>query len=553
MKTRRFSAHRRLGILPRSALAMAGLLCMAQATSAAQSPMLQAPSQSVPNQSGPVPSGPTPQLSKPAAKKHGKHADPASDGVQPAFTIPVGPLGFAPPAQFYLGDRLSQVSLNFLDESTLLFTFRVPGLIAREPVTPGQTASSEIIQEERNIRALVLSLPGGKVTAEAVWRLHDFAPYLWMLHDHRFLLRDRNQLKSGDASLHLEPFLRFPGPVKYVELDPTERLLVAETVEAPAVESGQSDQDGIHATPDAQAEVAGPPSVIPGRGSDSHKHEPEHQSLLRILRMDDRKVLLFTRTDGGVVHLPLDGDGFYEASRGSGVNWNINYRDFSGAEDPVMQVASTCYPTLDVLSPGVVLASACTDVGGRKLIALTRDRRRLWEAAIPPTRVWPLLVRAADSPRMARASLDVSHPVAPTNPLDPEDIRGQTIQVYDVATGSVVLTGPASPVLDGGGGFALSPSGRRFAVLNDGAIQVFDLKAVPAVPSAAPSKSNPAQSKPAPSAPPAPIPDAPLPDAPNQTEPISSPPQANHYNLVVNLMAGRTLWPPPLCATQLPP
>jgi hypothetical protein len=504
MKTRRFSAQRRLGILPRSALAMASLVCMAQASGRPQNPVSQAP----------APSGPTPILSTPAAKKHTKHTAPATDGVQPALSIPVGPLGFAPPALFYLGDRLSQVSLNFLDESTLLFTFRVPGLIAREPVAPGQTASSEIIQEERNIRALVLSLPTGKVTAEAVWRLHDFAPYLWVLRNHHFLLRDRNQLQSGDASLHLEPFLRFPGPVKYVELDPAERLLVAETVEAPAVESGQSDQDGIHATPDTQAEVAGPPSVIPGNGSDSHRPVAEHQSLLRIVRMDDRKVLLFTRTDGGVVHLPLDGDGFYEASRGSGVNWTISYRDFSGAEEPVMQVASACYPSLDVLSPGVVLASACTDVGGRKLIALTRDKRRLWEAAVSPTRVWPLLVRAADSPRMARASLDVTHPVAPSNPLDPEDIRGQTIQVFDVATGNVVLTGPAAPVLDGGGGFALSPSGRRFAVLNDGAIQVFDLKAVPEVPPAAPSHSKPATSVPAAPIPDAPIPDEPLPDSP---------------------------------------
>jgi hypothetical protein len=245
---------------------------------------------------------------------------------------------------------------------------------------------------------------------------------------------------------------------------------------------------------------------------------PEHRNLLRILRMDDRKVLLFTRTDGGTVHLPLDGDGYYDAVRGNGVNWMISYRDFSGAESPVMQVASSCYPSLDVLSPGVVLASACNDMGGRKLIALTRDKRKLWEVPVPSTKVWPLLVRAANSPRMARASLDVTHPVATTNPLDRDDIRGQSIQVFDVATGSVVLNGPATPVLDGGGGFALSPSGRRFAVLNAGAIQVFDLKAVPAVPppsaSTAASPASPVVPIPAQPIPDAPDPDAPAPDVP---------------------------------------
>jgi len=38
-----------------------------------------------------------------------------------------------------------------------------------------------------------------------------------------------------------------------------------------------------------------------------------------------------------------------------------------------------------------------------------------------------------------------------------------------------VLTTPASPVLDGGGNVAISPSGKREAVLNAGAIQVFEL------------------------------------------------------------------------------
>ncbi len=56
---------------------------------------------------------------------------PGKPSSAPAFTIPVEPLGFAPPAVFYLGLGESFVSLDFLDESRLLFTFRVPGLIRR--------------------------------------------------------------------------------------------------------------------------------------------------------------------------------------------------------------------------------------------------------------------------------------------------------------------------------------------------------------------------------------------------------------------------------------
>jgi len=60
-------------------------------------------------------------------------------------------------------------------------------------------------------------------------------------------------------------------------------------------------------------------------------------------------------------------------------------------------------------------------------------------------------------------------------PLSFDDVKGQLVEVYDTTSGMRVLTTPASPVLDGGGNVAISPSGKRVAVLNAGAIQVFEL------------------------------------------------------------------------------
>ncbi len=68
-------------------------------------------------------------------------------------------------------------------------------------------------------------------------------------------------------------------------------------------------------------------------------------------------------------------------------------------------------------------------------------------------------------------------------PLISDDIKGQLVRVLDGATGDVVFESPVSPVLDAGGNVAISPSGRRVAVINAGAIQVFDLPAPPAFPS----------------------------------------------------------------------
>ncbi len=71
---------------------------------------------------------------------------PEKPSLPPEFSIPVGPLGFSAPATSYLGLRWCFVSLDFLDENRLLFTFRVPGLIHRDP---GESEGSEERQDPR--------------------------------------------------------------------------------------------------------------------------------------------------------------------------------------------------------------------------------------------------------------------------------------------------------------------------------------------------------------------------------------------------------------------
>jgi hypothetical protein len=89
--------------------------------------------------------------------------------------------------------------------------------------------------------------------------------------------------------------------------------------------------------------------------------------------------------------------------------------------------------------------------------------------------VWPLLIKSPDGSRVARETLAVSHAVNAYSPLDPDEIKGQLVRVFDAANGKEALAAPATPALDAGGNVAISPSGRRVAVLNAGAIQVFEL------------------------------------------------------------------------------
>jgi hypothetical protein len=391
-------------------------------------------------------------------KKDAKGAPPVEkpqpSASQPAaFSLPVEPLGFFAPGAIYQGQRESLVSLDFLDENHLLFTFHAPGLIHRE-------AGAD---HERQIRAVVLALPTGAVTAEALWTLHDRGRYLWMLNDGHFLLRDQNELKIGDASLELKPALHFRGPLLWVEMDPKQQLMVAESQEAEG------------AKPEA-GDVPSPATASAGISTDDEPSNAKPDIVLRILRRPSAQVMLVSRTRI-TVHLPINSDGFVETLRGKGHEWVLNMNYFTGGNRMIGTLDSMCAPSVEFVSDSEVLVTTCNPDGSRWMVAMATDGKRLWDAAKPSTQIWPRLIMAPNGLRVARETLLATHEVNTLTPLSFDDLRGQVVEVYNAATGKAELTAQASPILDGGGNVAISPTARRVAVLDAGAIKVYELPA----------------------------------------------------------------------------
>ena len=81
---------------------------------------------------------------------------------QPTVRIPVEPLGYRPPGRLYLLARYSTTSLDFIDSTHLLLTFRQPRLLVRHE---GSDGLDQVIQ------ALVLELPRMKVEARSAMQL----------------------------------------------------------------------------------------------------------------------------------------------------------------------------------------------------------------------------------------------------------------------------------------------------------------------------------------------------------------------------------------------
>ncbi len=378
----------------------------------------------------------------------------------PALTIPVEPLGFTPPGSFYLGMRYTMVSLDFLDENHLLFTFRVPGLIHRDP------KAADASSQERQIRAVVLRLPEGSVQAETVWTLHDRARYLWMLPDGHFLLRDQDNIQVGDATLQLKPFLHFPGPVQWVEMDPERKYVVTGSTEPPTTASKAGD---VPSPGTAAAQVV----------DDESNRDPEPDLILRILRRDTGKVMLVSHVRTAV-HLPINSEGYLETLRGRGTSWVLNLNYFTGGSKVLGSVESVCSPMIDFLSLREFLVTGCGSSGEPRLVAMSTTGRRLWDQPASGSAVWPLLVTSPDGLRLARETLLSNHSVNASAPLGTEDIKGQDVQVFDAVTGKVALRAQALPIFDAGGNVAISPSNQKVAIVRAQGIQVFDLPAAPA-------------------------------------------------------------------------
>lgn len=406
----------------------------------------------------PLPSGTGPQRNAKQRKIFDQY--PQNPSVPPAFSIPTGPLGFSIPGENYFLRRQSLVSLDFLDEDRILFTFHVSGLIERD-------ADDKSEGGKQQIRALVLTLPSGKIESQAEWVVPDRSRYLWMLNDGHFLLRGPDGLDEGDAELKMKPNLRLPGRLLWIQMDPGQQLMIANSRETANAEQ-KRDERGFPATETAPAGgQKGEQDVLV-----SHTIKRASGEVMHVSR--------FPWTSQ-TSDWPMNSEGYLEMSRDKGINWLLKLNYYAGGDRVAAHVESTCPPQYSYVSESALLVATCDPKGGWKLEAMSTNGNSLWETRVATNTMWPLLVMDPSGSRLARETLLLKRSAEHyKHLLGASDIQGQMVRVFDTANGKMVLEAPLTPMLDGGGNVAISPSGHRVAVLNAGAIEIFQLPAPPA-------------------------------------------------------------------------
>ena len=377
--------------------------------------------------------------------------EPAGPG--PEERIPVAPLGYRPPGPLYMLSGKAFGSLDFIDDQHLLFTFHQPRLMRREE-HPGRNDSDQIIH------AVTLALPDGTVQASAEWRMHDRSRYLWPLGGGKFLIRQRNSYLVTDGSLKLHPYIEVATPVLETEVSPDGRVLVVEH----EFERHTPEQ---HSKLEAQAMQYGEPP-------------PAEDTQITLINIATREVLAALRTETPI-HVPITSTGYVGVAKDKGEDeFLVRFISFGGQELVLGKVASTCTPHENFVNPNAMMIESCgpktSDV---YLDTWTTAGKKLWSGHREGRLVWPTFAYSRSGGRFAVSLLRVSHSIDMVDSLNDEDVKEQVVQVFDAATGSLLMSTNASPILTGGQNFALSEDGEHLAVLREGAIEIYNVPSVP--------------------------------------------------------------------------
>jgi hypothetical protein len=387
-------------------------------------------------------------------------------GPPPNVRIEVAPLGYVAPSRAYMSYRYSTATLDFIDNDHLLFTFRDAGLMHRVPGDPTE-------DQDQIIRAVVLDISTGKPVEENQWRMHDRQRYLWPLHDGQFLVRQRNSLYLTDAHLELRPYLQFDNPLQAVEIAPDRKLMVVEV------------QKIVAPDPD-------PPNANDGLLGGLSTPRRKRTTVI-VLRPGEHTALAESETRSSV-ELPLVENGFLSLLEGKDPSkWIIRREALHGDPQILTEVKSSCAPVLITVSSEVTLAVGCPPKGGgdHMVSAISLTGQLLWQDKWKQRYVWPTFSYAEDGSRFAFGSLEVNRDVGFMDYFGEDDVTAQMVGVFDTKSGKLELAKAATPVLSAGHNYALSNDGRRFAILREGAIEIYDLPPVPVEPaSTSPSADN---------------------------------------------------------------
>jgi hypothetical protein len=398
--------------------------------------------------------------------------------------IPLDPLGFTVISPLFVSPLATNFSLHFVDENHLLLTYTARTLLARLP-------DSREDDDDRNVAALLLELPSGKVLAQTQWRTRDRDRFLWPLGHGRFLLRVRSRLSVIDPLGNLaaggperafrqEEFLDLKRPIGYVAVSPDKDLLGIETLSArPKLKAVDADAAALAAAM-AGTSDAGSPAKVRIAGE---PRTPPVQIYFFRLKMEnaDGTGRMIAQSAGlvgspSLINLPATGDGYLDTKQETGQTWDIDFVSHTGKRLELSAYETTCAPRPYFISRSEFLAFGCRGSADRpELSYFNLKGDEPWLSALNGPQISPIIVSAPAAGRFAVSRTLVNANAFDLESLTASDLTAQEITVMQNHDGRQLLKVQASPIQRAGQNFDLSPEGLHFAVVRNGNIEVYSL------------------------------------------------------------------------------
>jgi len=367
----------------------------------------------------------------------------------PSARVDLVPLGYKPLSPRALASGESLETVDFIDATHLLITFNQRKLIARLHDDPEG-------DRDRMLRAVVVHLPDGKVTAEAEWRTHDRERYLWPLADGRFLLR------LGNAIALLAPRGAQSGEElqRYSLLVMSRRLRhvqVAADGQTIAVESSKPEMIGD----DPDEPVSKRPVQLDLYTFHTSPYGLEKRG---------------TTPLPGVLHFSFTDQGYLVANPEKGGTWAFDLSGFHGENLELAGVQTSCRPEHLFVSPTEFIVSACRTGEDRGMLGAFNLRGEvLWMQGVPPPHGASFSL-APNAGRFAMrgtsTDIDISR--------DESFPAGQEVRVFQTYSGAMLLRAECAPIQKADQNFALSDDGMQLAVWSRDAINIYPLPALSA-------------------------------------------------------------------------
>jgi VWFA-related protein len=370
---------------------------------------------------------------------------PQTQNPDPSIRIDVSPVGYQDLSAMARRSLAANLSLNFLDNDHVLFTFNPKRMFERLPDCPST-------HEDRLVHAAVFEISTRRLVREAEWYLHDSRRYLWSFGQGRVLLRRLNSFYVVDSHLQERLLLNSPNEVLWTSVTPDSKQVILETAE----ESSAADTKSKRASKSrVRIEFL----------------DAETLTMQRVIRAEKP------------VNLEATSSGFASVTPGiSGKVWLVRFGPSERERANIARVRTRRAP--DVLYPSsnvLLIGRDSTKSPGYSVSAFTVTGNRLWRQHWDAHRYTAIVETSADSSRFAISTLKLID--APLSQSDTEkntpdsDSEGleQHIQVVDTASGDHILSVTASPVVLSGQNYSLSPDGRRLVLLRGAALEVYEL------------------------------------------------------------------------------